>query len=290
LTPASPAEYGSATWLLKQQHGSHTVIFAVNRAMAMIEALADEPHGATLMQLVQRVGVEKSVASRVIATLEEDGYLVRDPITGLIRISLRFTAMALRQIERTGLIEMCQPVLNNIAEETGELVQLALVTGSGLTYVAKAVGARRIQAQPLIGTRAVLHASAAGKLWLASQSEEAALKAALDAGLTRFTQHTIVTAQKLSAEIRQVRSQGYALLEQELSEDMNALGVPLKHPRDSRMLGAILVGAPAYRMQRKVMLKLVPKLSTWANQLSGIVAVAGEPPAVRSAASNQVPS
>lgn len=264
------------------------MIFAVSRAMAMIEALADEPQGATLMQLVHRVGVEKSVASRILATLEDDGYVVRDPLTGVIHVSLRFTAMALRQIERTGLIEMCQPVLNEAAEETGELLQLALMTGSGLTYVAKAVGARRIQAQPLIGTRAVLHASAAGKLWLASQSDETALKAALDAGLKRFTQHTIVTVQKLAAEIRQVRSQGYALLEQELSEDMNAVGAPIRHPRDNRLLGAVLVSAPAYRMQRKLMLKLVPRLMAWASQLGGIVAAAGESAAASNPVNQQV--
>lgn len=256
------------------------MISAVSHAMSIIEVLADEPHGATLTQLVRRVGIEKSVASRILATLEADGYIVRQPGTALFGLSIRFTATALRQIERSGLIDLCQPILRSAAERTGELIQLAVVTGAGLTYVAKAQGAHRVQAMPLIGTRAVLHASAAGKLWLAAQDDRIGLKAALDAGLTRFTQHTIVTAEALSAEIRQVRAQGYAVLVQELSEDMNAVGVPIHRPRDGSLLGAFLVGAPAYRMQRKRMVSLVPELKVWAEQLAGIVIAAGEKPTI----------
>lgn len=250
------------------------MISAVNRAMAILESLSNDARGATVSQLVSRLSIEKSVVSRILATLEQDGYVVRDPASDVFRIGIKFAAMSLRHIERIGLHDLCLPFLQELADSTGELVQLAVVTKNGPVYVAKAVGARRIQALPLIGTEAPLHASTAGKLWLATLTEEEALARVLRAGLSKLTQHTITSIDDLRAEIGRVRGQGFALLEQELSEDMNAVGVPIAHARTGRMIAAVMIGAPAYRFQRKQMIAAVPELKARAERLGEVLTIA----------------
>jgi DNA-binding IclR family transcriptional regulator len=250
------------------------LISAVNRAMAILEALSDDARGATVTQLVGRLGIEKSVVSRVLATLEQDGYVLRDPASDVFRVSIRFAAMALRHVERVGLHDLCLPFLQELADSSGELVQLALVTRDGPVYVAKAVGTRRIQALPLIGTEAALHASTAGKLWLATLTEEDALARVLKAGLTKRTPYTITSIDALRTEIKAVRAQGYALLEQELSDDMNAVGVPIAHSRTGQMIAALMIGAPAYRFQRAQMVAAVAELKAKAARLAEVLAIA----------------
>ncbi len=249
------------------------MISAVNRAMAILDALSDDARGATGGQLVAKLGIEKSVVSRVLATLEQDGYVVRDAASDVFRISIKFAAMALRHVERIGLHDLCLPFLQELADSSGELVQLALVTRDGPIYVAKAVGARRIQALPLIGTEAALHASTAGKLWLATLKEEDALARVLKSGLTKRTPYTITSIDALRAEIKSVREQGYALLEQELSDDMNAVGVPIVHTRTGQMIAALMIGAPAYRFQRTQMIAAVPELKLKAARLGEVLTI-----------------
>jgi DNA-binding IclR family transcriptional regulator len=241
--------------------------------MAILDALSDDARGATVSQLVTRLGIEKSVVSRVLATLEQDGYVLRDSASDVFRISIKFSAMALRYVERVGLHDLCLPFLQELADSCGELVQLALVARDGPIYVAKAVGTRRIQALPLIGTEAALHASTAGKLWLATLTEEDALARVLKAGLTKRTPYTITSIDALRAEIKAVREQGYALLEQELSDDMNAVGVPIVHMRTGQMIAALMIGAPAYRFQRAQMIAAVPDLKSKAMHLGEVLAI-----------------
>ena len=114
------------------------MISAVDRAMEILEALSADPRGATVGELIDRLGIEKSVVSRVLSTLEGQGYVVRAPQTNLFRLGLRVVGLALRHLECIGLWEMCMPILQRLSDSTGELTQLAIADETGLTYVAKA--------------------------------------------------------------------------------------------------------------------------------------------------------
>ncbi len=260
------------------------MIESVGRALQILEALSDLPRGATLGMLIGATGIEKSSVSRILATLEEVGYVVRDPTGDVFRVTLRFAAMALRQIERVGLLEACTPALQHLADETGELVQLAIVTSDQPIYVAKAVGGHRIQAQPLIGTAAVLHASAAGKLYLASLTEERALQLALQAGLRKVTPRTIATASALQKELRRIREQGFATVEGELSEELNAVAVPVLHSATGQMIASIVVTGPAYRLSARELVRLAKPAAASAERLRDVLTVYSRPPAADSPA------
>jgi DNA-binding IclR family transcriptional regulator len=187
--------------------------------------------------------------------------------------------MALRQIERVGLLEACTPTLQHLADETGELVQLAIVAADQPLYVAKAVGGHPIQAQPLIGTAAVLHASSAGKLYLASLSDERALRLALDAGLRKITRQTITTAAALQKELRRIREQGFATVEGELSEELNAVAVPVRHSTNGQMIAAVVLTGPAYRLSARELVRLAKPALAAADRLRDVLTVYTRPPA-----------
>lgn len=244
-------------------------IHAVSRGMAILEALADAPDGLTVFDLVDRLEIEKSIVSRILATLESSGHVHRDSISGAYRMTLSFIGMAMRRLDTSNLYDLCQPVLRRLAELSGELVQIALVSGKGLTYVAKAESNQQLRMLSLLGQRAPLHASTAGKVWLAGLPETEAIKLALEAGLFAFSPRTLTTVEELQAELSRVREHGYALVEDEFLPGANGVGVPiLDQQDDGKVVGALMISGPGVRLTRARMEELLPELMKAANELT----------------------
>src|SRR2546428_1547164 len=150
-------------------------------------------------------------------TMERGHVLRLDTATGHFHLSCRLLALAFACAERVGIPGLCAPILQVLADETGELVQLAVVEGGSVLFVAKAEGpAQRMRMVPLVGAVAPLHATASGKVWLASLSEAAAAAALTQQGLARLAPRTITSRARLLAQLRDVRAQGYAIVDEEV--------------------------------------------------------------------------
>src|SRR5688572_23743124 len=152
-------------------------ISAVSRALQAIEMLTASPKGLTVSALSQRLGIELSIASRILSTLATDGYVRRDT-AGQYVLTYRLVATASRFVDELGFVDLCLPLLQELADRTGELVQLALREADDLWYVAKAEGKQRIRMLSAIGREVPLHASAIGKAWLGTLGEDDALRLA----------------------------------------------------------------------------------------------------------------
>jgi DNA-binding IclR family transcriptional regulator len=238
--------------------------------MAILEELSEQSSGVTVSELVMGLQIEKSVVSRVLATLENDGYVIRDAATDSFRLGLKLAGIALRHIDSTGVTDMCIPLLRDVANKTGELIQLAIVQNDQMIYVAKAEGHQRIRVLSLVGRPAILHASVAGKVWLASLPEKRALSLALENGLERYTENTITNVDEFRAELMRVRKKGYATVQEEMFEGAAAIGVPIADRRGGRVLGAVILSGPAYRLPLKKLESMVQMLKDLAQKLTDL--------------------
>ena len=249
-------------------------ISAVSRAMSVLEILSTQRGGLTVSEMVSALQIEKSVVSRILATLESSGHVTRDPKSNCYHVSLMFCGMALQRIDSTGLIEMCMPSLNRLAEASDELTQLALVEGQDLVYVAKADGSQRLRVLSLLGQRAPLHASSVGRVWLASLPIDQALDLAVRAGMQAFTPRTITTVDRLRTELKRVRGQGYSLILDEFLPGANSIAVPIRHSKESEVCGAVLISGPSTRMTQQRLLSFLPDLQLAAMELRDVGLVA----------------
>ncbi len=239
--------------------------------MAILETLAGEPSGLSFSEIVARLGIEKSTVSRILGTLERDGYVIRDVVTNVYRLGLKAVAIVLRYMDSIGFYDLCMPVLREVAEKTGELVQLAIVERDTVRYVAKVEGTQRIRLLSLLGREAVLHAASAGKVWLASLPEEMALKLVLKSGLSALTEKTICSLDRFREELTRVREHGYATVEEELILGVNAVGVPIRVARGKeRVVGAIVLSGPAYRLPRGRLVEVAPLLAEAAERVAEV--------------------
>lgn len=232
----------------------------VERTITVLERLASAPQGLSVTEIAEAMRVNKAIAFRVLAGLQAKGYVEQDPLSLRYRATLQLAALAFTLIDSLGLEEVCKPFLDQLAAETNELVQLAVVDGHDMIFVARAQGDQRVTVTPLLGRRVALHASAGGKVWLASLPEHQAIELAVAQGLTRLTPHTLTTVAQLRREWASIRRQGYATVIQEYWDDVNSVGAPVRVGRQQQVVAAVSVAGPAARFGEDRLRALAPRL------------------------------
>ena len=188
-------------------------------------------------------------------------------MSGQYRLALKFLALAARYADQLGFDELFGPLLRDGAEKCGELVQLALIEGDEMRYVARADTNNRIRVVSLLGQRVAPHAFAAGKIWLADMPVERALKIVLESGLTPLTPKTIIDISGLQREIETVKARGFATNLEEVDPGLIAISVPVRTPKNSMLVGALTMSVPMFRMSPDRLQDHLPMLRDVANQI-----------------------
>lgn len=247
---------------------SGTAVASVARAMRVLEAFADHPGGVALTRLSAELGYGKASLSKIMATMEREGFIRRDG-AGHFHLSWRLLALAFGHAQRVGVSGVCMPVLQALADETDELVQLAVIEGDHVLFVAKAEGpGQSLRLLPLVGVVAPTHATASGKVWLASLPAGQALEVMRRQGLARVTSRTITSRGRLLAELRRVRRAGYAITDGELAEEGRAIAAPIVY--GGRVVGAIAVSGPSFRLPLPRLQRLAPQVQRAARELQAL--------------------
>ena len=240
---------------------------AVSRTMEILALLAEAPRGLTFPAIIERLRMEKSAASRILTTLETDGYVTRDPSSNVIRLGLKYIGITLRYLDGINLDEIWAPILRDLAQAAGELVQLAAVESERIVYIAKVESSQRIRVASLLGKEAVRHVTTAGRVWLASLPPELAIQIALKDNELVSPAHRI-SVEELKADLSEVRRNGYATVHGKLLQGLSAIGVPI-HVRSS-VVGAVVVVGPSFRMSAERLRDLAPVLKVASTQLSAV--------------------
>jgi DNA-binding IclR family transcriptional regulator len=238
--------------------------------MQTLEVLAESTAGVSVLKLANTLGIGKSIASRMLASLLDQGYVVREPETDRYHLSLKLTAIALRHAHRMGFPAVCQPILRKLSEDTRELVQLSAVEGSHLIVVASAQAKHGLSIRSNLGIRVSLHATASGKAWLAALPKDQAVALALRNRLTALTPKSIASVEDLISELDVVRRKGYALAEGEFLEDVNAIAVSIGKARFGFVVGALAVSAPASRQPRAHLIRLAAMVQAAAMEIETV--------------------
>lgn len=229
-------------------------IAAVERALKMLEALADEAEGADLSLLAERLGLPVSATHRLLATLAERGLVAQDASSGAYGLTLKLAQLAFRNLDRRGLPDAGQLVLDELARTTREYCRLAVVEGEDLVWIARAQGATAgLRYEPPMGTDIVLHATATGKAWLTSLPEAEALRIVCARGFKaegRTGPNALGDVDALRAHLDETRRRGFALAVEEGEIGTVAMAVTFRAgpEPDAAIAGTLSVAGPLQRM------------------------------------------
>jgi DNA-binding IclR family transcriptional regulator len=194
---------------------------SVARAAELLKAL-ETP--ATVFDLADRTGLNRSTAWRILATLEDSGLVERDPATGRYAVGYALVALA-AGAGHEPLVRRAHAALRALAMVCEETASLAVPRALQLVYVDQ-VQAPHVMAANWLGRPTPLHATSTGKAFLAWLDDDE-LGAALPARLQRFTDTTITTRAALRAELADVRARGYAVSRGELEPALWGVSAPV---------------------------------------------------------------
>ena len=197
---------------------------SVARAAELLKALGAHGGPASVFDLADRCGLNRSTAWRILATLEDEGLVERDPATGRYEIGYALVALG-AAAGHEPLIRRAHPALRALAEACLETASLAVPRGMQLVYVDQ-VQAPHVMAADWLGRATPLHATSTGRALLAWLSEDD-IGAALPGRLERFTDTTITTRPVLRTELAQVRARGYAISRGELEPALWGVSAPV---------------------------------------------------------------
>jgi DNA-binding IclR family transcriptional regulator len=196
---------------------------SVQRAAALLEAIADSPEHQTAPDLAERCGLNRSTAWRILATLEAEGLVARDPATN--RYSIGAAIYRLAGAPSESLPRLARPHLEDLSRRTGETVSLAVPRGLQLVYVDQ-VQAPHVMTADWLGRAVPLHATSTGKAMLAWLPPEE-LDPAVERPLARFTDSTITDLARLRDELDRVRRRGFAVSRGELEAALWGASAPV---------------------------------------------------------------
>ncbi|GGL31048.1 IclR family transcriptional regulator [Phycicoccus endophyticus] len=246
-----------------ERDGGSTVQ-SVDRAVTILELLA--LHGeAGVTRLAGELGVHKSTASRLVAALERRRLVEQVQERGGYRLGVGILRLAGATNARLDLVSVARPVVRQLAAQTGETVNLAVLSGGAALYVDQVSGAANLSSYNWVGQHIPIHATSNGKV-LVSELEEPERSRTLGE-LTGYTPATVTDPAVLADHLAQVRARGWALACDELDVGLTALAAPVRDAHGD-VAASLSVSGPTFRFDQARLDQLVPMLLTAAEEAS----------------------
>jgi DNA-binding IclR family transcriptional regulator len=224
---------------VRNQSSVHTV----SRALSVLAAFQDEGDELGVTQIASLLDVHKSTASRLAATLVAHGFLERTGDGERLRLGQEVARLGMLAVRNRSLIDVAQPVMDELARQTRETVVLSVPTGNRGLDVAEAGPRRLVRATTWIGRSSPLHACSDGKVFLAFGAASLDESAALEA----VTAATITDARRLDGELSRVRRRGWATAVGELEEGLNGVAGAILDDA-GECIASLSISGPAYRV------------------------------------------
>ncbi|PBC48060.1 IclR family transcriptional regulator [Rhodococcus sp. ACS1] len=223
---------------------------SVTKAVRLLRELASRPRtGATVSTLAKAVGISRPTAFRLLHSLERTGLV--DRIDNNYILGSEMSRLGRHADPYAGLAARARPLLQELADTFDETVTLSVPNAKDeLDLIAEAAGSHVVgttsrMSPHMIGKQYPLHASSSGKVLLAEWPIKKVL-GRLPERLEAYTAHTVTDRAALLAELDRIRENGFALIDNELEEELISLSRPV---RDSsgNLVAIVSLNGPRYR-------------------------------------------
>lgn len=239
-----------------------TSVQSVERAFAILEAMAQENQEMGVTQLAEKLSLPAPTIHRAMKTLVALGYARQNATR---RYSLGSRLLYLGDSATRGMAAWAKPTLLALSNECGETVNLATLEGELIVYTAQSPSRHSMRMFTEVGRRVLPHSCGVGKAIMSQLSDAEAQKITKSTGMPRFTSTTITTWKELKADLEKIRMKGYAIDEgeQEIGVRCIAVSVPgMSTPT------ALSISGPQTRVDNEFIKKYKPSILRAAEALS----------------------
>jgi DNA-binding IclR family transcriptional regulator len=244
--------------------GAGASVQSVDRALSILEMLAREGE-AGVTEIAAGLGVHKSTAFRLLATLEAHRLVEQDGDRGHYRLGVGNLRLAGATTARLDLVTEARPVCRQLAIDTGETVNITVRSETSALYLDQVAGSSALQSHNWVGQHIPLHATSNGKV-LISELTEAELKRAVRE-LPRLTDRTVTRRAELKAQLDHIREVGYAVAVDELEVGLTAAAAPIRNAHGD-IVASMSISGPTFRLTHERLERDVPLLTAAATEVS----------------------
>lgn len=224
---------------------SSSQVRSVDRAVDVLEYLARNGWSG-VTDVGSALGVHKSTAFRVLATLEARGLVEQHADSGKYHLGFGLVHLARAVTVGPDLTRYAQPTCERLASATGESVTLAVLEGDAVVTIDQVISDSSVVTQSWLGRRTPLHATSHGKVFLAYLPERVRARI-VDGPHERFTESTLTDPDELLDCIAAVRERGYATTRQELEPGLDSAAAPV-FGDDGSVVASVALSGPTYRI------------------------------------------
>jgi IclR family pca regulon transcriptional regulator len=244
--PEPPAPPATPASTLDVYTGDPNFMTSLARGLIVIQAFSQATPQMTISQLSVKTGLSRAAVRRCLYTLTKLGFAGAEDGS---RYSLRPRLLTLSQTYTTSnsLSSAAQPILERMSATLRESFSVATLDGDDIVYIARTVGTRVMAVDLHIGSRLPAYCTSMGRVLLAYLPPEELEAYLARAVLTPHTTRTITSVEKLRLALRNVRRNGYALVDQELEVGLRSLAVPVYGP-SGRVTATVNLSGNAPRM------------------------------------------
>ena len=250
-----------------------SAVQSVDRAITVMELLSRQGWSG-VTELANEIGIHKSTAYRLLATLKDRGIVEQDSATEKYRLGFGVVLLASTVTADLDVVRYASPVCERLSEETEETVTLTALEGDDAVVIHQTLSTSSMMNVDWSGWHTPLHTTAAGKVLLAHLPEHRR-RIILKRPLESFTEHTVIDPEILREQLREVRETGYGYTIEELEVGMNAAGAPIRIA-DGEVVAAVGVSGPAFRLPADSISALGERIVKAAEEISQRLGFYGE--------------
>ena len=246
--------------------GDRHNIQSVDRALFLLETIAEAGGEASLTDLSNRTGLNISTCHHLLATLIQRGFAAKVPGRRLYALGARilYLGHACLQVD---LPRRAQPYLEEINQVTGEAVHLAALQGDAVVCLAKRESRHAVRVDTgRLGKLEAPHATSVGKAIMAWLPEDE-IHRILTGGMKRFTDNTITDFPALVESLRAVRRTGYAIDREEFLPGVICVGAAIRDQAGA-VIGAISASTPTMRASEEHVARIRDEVNAATRALS----------------------
>lgn len=222
-------------------------IQSVDRALALLEALAEAGGEAALTDLSRRTSLNVSTCHHLLSTLVNWGYVAKVPGRRSYALGARVLYLGQACLRQVDLPRRAQHHIDRINAVTGETVHLAVLQSDNIVTLMKRDSRHAVRVETgALGRSDAPHATATGKAMLAWLTEDHIRRILADQKMKRFTENTITDYGAFIEELRHVRRNGYAMDREEFQPGVICIGSAIRDHAGA-VVGAISASMPAMR-------------------------------------------
>jgi IclR family transcriptional regulator, pca regulon regulatory protein len=268
--PGAPPS-GLATWTgASKQELGREFVESLARGLTVLTAFGEGRAELTLTEVAQATGLARATARRALITYEHLGLVrARDRV---FELTPRVLALGFPPLSRVSLPEIAAPHMAQLARTVNESTSLAVPAGHDIQYTARVATSRVMSVNIAVGTRLPAYATSMGRVLLADLPPS---DRSIPLPLKALTPHTLTDPEALARLLEDVRTQGHALVDEELEEGLRSIAVPVRD-RTGRAVAALNVAMHAARHTVEECVRdILPALRATADAIEAELQVAG---------------